>query len=127
MQRGHTSFLAFAVFVLVLGWSITPAQAAPPNKCIPWPECKNTDDDVPTLATLTLEGGMFYEGDLFTVHVGTDSSKKIQFVNTNFLLEGLGVMMQFEVVDCQPANAAAMDSNNAPCWFSWKKSLPVRI
>ena len=117
-----TALSAFAVFVLVLGWSITPAQANKPDE---FDQHDHGDGGVGGPATLNfgrrlltvdrvplLEGGMDYPVDNrgtmnplpeFTVQVDTDSPKKLWFNNYEFDISDSnnsdidGIMMDFDI------------------------------
>jgi len=92
MQKKLTILFAFAIFVLVLGWAITPAQANPPD-----PNGKhdhggggggaNTD-------FVDLIGGM--ETSILPVTVSRDSPKMIHFGDTNF---DHTISMRFQNID----------------------------
>ena len=139
MQKKLTVLFAFAIFVLVVGWAVTPAQAHCKKDKVTGEvdaHCNKGDsDDVPTLATLNfgrllesqdLEGGMDYPEVLndrmqsitlppFTVWVGMDSSKKIRFGNSEFdisdpnNLDIDGIMMDFGIDPGFPALGGPMD------------------
>ena len=122
MCKTSAVFRAFAVFVLILGWSITPAHA---HKCERHNDQDHKHCDDPSeppsagLATVTLRYGMDYPADApvsFRVEVGPDNPKKFGFANTNFNLDrgGVdhrGIIMQFGVDpdDCTAETAAADD------------------
>ncbi len=90
MQKKLTVLFAFAIFVLLVGWAITPAQADPSPHGHP---TGGNGNDETFFVDLTL--GMEMTG--LQVTVIQDSSKKIHFKNTNFSPPDPGIQMIFDI------------------------------
>ncbi len=114
MQKKLTVLFTFAIFVLVVGQYTDDSYACHGGKK-PHVGCGGGGGGGggPEPATVDMSGGMLTVA--LPVSVGTDSSKKIGFVNTdlNLLEPHTGIQMQFGVIDCVAHNGAAMEAEEA--------------
>ena len=104
MQKKLTVLFAFAIFMLLIGWTITPAQANPPDQ-----NGRHNhggggggSDTGFEPAFVDLDGGMFTMN--FPVSVIQDNFKKIHFENQNFNFtsSNFEIRMNFEIPQPQP-------------------------
>jgi len=114
MQKKLTILFAFAIFVLVLGWAITPVQADPPR---PTHNHGGGDPEPPTVATVDLAGGMLTMN--FPVSVIQDNSKKIHFENQNFDFKLEGPVI--EMVSLVPSPPLFPPPRHRLLCVSWRR------
>ena len=100
MQKKLTVLFAFAIFVLVVGWAITPAQADPPRPNHNHGGGGNGNDET---FFVDLDLGMLTTG--LPVTVKQDTSKRIRFGNSNFD-HPAGIEMQFRNLEGEPITGA---------------------
>ncbi len=108
MQKKLTVLFAFAIFVLVVGWAITPVQADPPRPTHNHGGGGSDTGFEP--ATLDMEFGMVT--DSLQGGVGVDSPKKIGFLNANFVDIDPEIHVQFgDNIVCDRANEDTTDTD----------------
>ncbi len=107
MQKKLTVLFAFAIFVLLVGWAITPAQAHHRDEHSGGGGGGSDTGFEP--ATVDLAGGMLTM-DL-PVSVSRDSPKKIHFGDTNFFHD-IVMNFQLENNDCFAVPETAADSDD---------------
>jgi len=108
MQKKLTILWAFAFYVLVVGWAITPAQADKPNG---GKHNHGGDDDPPT-ATVNADLGMDITN--LPVTVSQDASKRIRFVNSDFGPLNPKIEMQFlpNIANCSEAHGTTVSKDD---------------
>ena len=94
MQKKLTILFTFAIFVLVVGWGITPAQANPP------PHDHGGGGGGSETATVHLAGSMFTTEIALPVNVSQATPKWIRFGNINFDLDSDPIVLDFNTSDC---------------------------
>ena len=117
MQKKLTILFAFAIFVLVVGWAITPAQANPPDQI-----GKHNHGGGGGGSDTGFEPAFVdLAGDMLTmdlpVSVGQDSSKKIHFA-TDFVQD---IVMDFQIPEenkCVAVPETAADSDDISLFVS---------